>query len=237
MDENNPLYLLTKLDYCTGCGCCRNICSVNAIEMEYDDSGYLRPRIDTEKCVHCMKCVNACPKLNDWGWNDKNDLTPHCYAFQAKNEIREKSSSGGFFSAIASYVFKRGGYVYGAVWDEGFYCKIVEGENFDSIEPMRCSKYVQSSTDDTFIQVKNRLLLGKIVAYFGCPCQILGLKSYIKNSNIPSELTENLITVDLLCFYAPSNELFRKYLDEEYGLENIHSVNFRYKPAVEDNNH
>ena len=37
------------------------------------------------------------------------------YAGYYKNEIREKSSSGGIFSAIASYILEKNGVVYGVV--------------------------------------------------------------------------------------------------------------------------
>ena len=211
---------------CTGCGSCMNICPKNSIHMEYDSNGYLKPIIDKEKCIGCGKCSLICP-ANHKIQSKKNSKEPICYAIQANEEIRMKSSSGGFFTVLAEHVIDRGGYVYGAVWCDDFQCEIVEASNKDELIPMRLSKYVQSKTGISFKKVAKRLKEKKLVAYFGLPCQIAGLRAFLKNKGIYEN--NNLILIDLVCFGAPSDVYFRKYLEEEFGISNVANVKFRDK--------
>lgn len=216
---------------CTGCGCCMNICPTEAIHMEYNISGYLKPVIDKGKCIQCGKCVDLCPAIHHT-YPEYNMKEPICYAIWAKDDIRMNSSSGGFFTILAQYVFDKGGYVYGAVWKEDFICEIVEASCEKELAPMRYSKYVQSGTKDTYKNVEKRLKQNKLVLYIGCPCQIAGLNVFLNEKNICVAERKNLITVDLVCFCAPSNLYFKKYLEEEYGISNVAAVYFRDKSSM-----
>ena len=211
---------------CMGCGCCSNICPTGAIQMEYDNSGYIKPFIDMDKCVECGRCASLCPAVNVSSLQN-NDNTPDCYAVQANMDIRLKSSSGGFFTVVAEHIIRNGGVVYGAIWCEDFQCEIAEASKECEIEPMRLSKYVQSKAYTTYEKVVTRLREKTRVVYFGLPCQIAGLRMFMKECGIESD--DDLILVDLVCFGAPSNVLFRKYLEEEYGISNVADVKFRDK--------
>lgn len=216
-------------EVCTGCGCCANICPETAINMKFDEMGYLKPYIDETKCMGCGKCEDVCPAINKY--ETDNYTCPECFAVWAEDEIRMKSSSGGFFTVLSDYVFEKGGYVFGASWDEDFYCRMGEASRERDIVPMRLSKYVQCQTGYAYRDVEERLSQNKLTAYFGCPCQIAGLHAYLSARRVSESKKENLITVDLVCFCAPSNELFRKYIDEEYGIENVDTVKFRDKKS------
>ena len=54
-----------------------------------------------------------------------------------------------------------------------------------------------------------RPLLGGEVCFIGTPCQVYGLKSYLRKEY------DNLVTVDLVCHGTPSPKLWKKYLDEQ----------------------
>lgn len=78
---------------------------------------------------------------------------------------------------------------------------------------------------DTFRQVKSFLNQGRLVCFSGTPCQIEGLKSYLKRDY------ENLITVDVVCRAVPSPLIFRKYVEyqEQKLADHIQTVRFRDK--------
>lgn len=64
---------------------------------------------------------------------------------------------------------------------------------------------------DVFESVKKYLDSGRIVLFSGTPCQVAGLKAYIKNACGTDE-NDKLILVDILCHGCPSPAVFKKYL-------------------------
>ncbi len=224
-------YNMSKQLLCTGCGCCNNICPKSALCIDYDDEGYLKPILDRKMCIQCGKCISACPALHR-PVNKSAFTTPECYAVWANDEVRLQSSSGGFFTILSQYVLDKGGVVFGAKWEDGFFCGIHRANSYNDILPMRFSKYTQSNTHYSFSEVYELLISGVWVAYFGCPCQISGLNSYLKNKSDRHDYLSRLITVDLVCFCAPSNVYFRKYLDENFGINNVANVQFRDKTKL-----
>ena len=202
--------------------------------------GVLRPHVIEDKCINCGRCVKTCPAAKpkpiiepkftlDNNFTFQKISTPEmplaCYAAWADDETRMHSSSGGMFPVLAKYVLDRGGRVFGAVWTKDFFCNIKQAKSWEEILPMRYSKYVQSNTQKTFREVKELLSKNILVAYFGLPCQIAGLKAYLAGD------TQGLITVDLVCFCSPSNVHFRKYLHEEFGIDKVKNVTFREKSS------
>ena len=45
-----------NLKYCTGCSACAAVCAQSAITMQTDREGFLKPQIDTDKCMMCGVC-------------------------------------------------------------------------------------------------------------------------------------------------------------------------------------
>ncbi|WP_095173934.1 MULTISPECIES: polysaccharide pyruvyl transferase family protein [Blautia] len=205
---------------CCGCGACYNVCPVEAIDMVYDDEGFLYPKINEEKCIHCKKCMKACPSISPVY---DNNLEPACYAAYGNDEIREKSSSGGIFSLVAEEILKQGGAICGAAFDEDFRLEQKVIYSQEEMSDLRGSKYIQSNTKKTYLEIKKVLNNGQPALYVGCPCQVAGLKSYLGKDY------ENLFTIDLLCHGGPSPKAFEKYLDEVHGKKKIKSVGFRDK--------
>ena len=117
-------------------------------------------------------------------------------------ELRKKSSSGGLFSEIASVILHAEGGVYGAAFDREFRLKHVGVFSEKELDRLRGSKYLQSDTGTTFSQVRDLLRQGKSVYYTGTPCQIAGLKKFLRREY------ENLFTSDLACHGVPSQKIF-----------------------------
>ncbi len=211
-------------ELCTGCGACYNACPVNAISMKMDKYGFYKPIIDKAKCINCGLCEKICP-LDSYKSN--NNITPQVYALINKDDnVRLKSASGGAFSAFGKNVLEQNGVVYGVIWNDDIVAIHSRAENVEQLEKMYSSKYVQSNTKDTFKQAKKDLDNGKKVLFSGTPCQIAGLKSYLKKDY------EKLVTIDLICHGVPSPLIFEKYKQEflkNKPKEKLININFRPK--------
>jgi len=209
---------------CCGCTACKNICPVQAIEMIEDEEGFLYPTIDEKKCIKCGLCDKTCPILNKL---EKESFEQKAYVINNKNDgERLQSTSGGAFSPIAEYVLDRDGVVFGAIIDEKqeVYHKYIE--NKSDLKGFRGSKYVQSNLKETFKEVWSFLQSDRYVCFSGTPCQIQGLRKFLKKDY------EKLITVDFVCRAVPSPLVLRKYLEYEKNknhMKNIKQVIFRDK--------
>lgn len=142
------------------------------------------------------------------------------------DNIRINSSSGGIFSLVAEYIICSGGVIFGTAMSSD--CKLahfIKVKDIDGIARLRGSKYLQSKVGNTYKQVKEELELGEKVLFSGCPCQVNGLKCFLKKEY------ENLICIDIICHGVPSPKLWRKYvnyLERRYNGTMI-KVDFRSK--------
>ena len=141
------------------------------------------------------------------------------YTYAAINKdksVLENSASGGAFGALANFVFNRGGVVFGCAYDDWMNPKHVCIDNLSCLKKIQGSKYVQSDIDDTYIQAENYLKNGKWVLFTGTPCQIAGLKAYLRRDY------DRLITIDLICHGVPSARFFNGYI--RYLEENTREI-------------
>ena len=194
---------LASLETCTGCAACQNACTHSAITMTTDVEGFLVPHIDNNKCVECHLCEKVCLVISPL--QDKGFMNPRAYAVWSELD-RRVSSSGGAFSAFARYILSQGGVVFGAAFDKNLHCKHIEIQGMDGLAALRGSKYVQSEIGNTFSKVRNYLRADRKVLFCGTPCQIAGLKNFLRKSY------PNLLTLDLICHGVPSDAVFQGYL-------------------------
>ena len=205
---------------CTGCGACYNICPHNAINMAYNDEGFLFPTINKEKCTKCNLCKKICPIMN---LDFSNAKEPRCYAICANNEIRMKSASGGAFTLIANYILKNNGAVCGATWNENHEVEHIVINNTKELAKLQGVKYIQSNTQKVYQEIEQLLKNAKIVAFVGTPCQVAGLKAFLKKDY------PHLYTIDLVCHGVPSPGIWNKYLNEKFDIKEIEKIKFRNK--------
>ena len=209
-------------EQCCGCFACANDCPVHAIEMNQDAEGFYFPMVRGQLSTQCGRCEKLCPAITK---PEKNSSLLKTYSFQAEDSIREKSSSGGFFYHLARNLLDQGGIVYGARFNAQ--SKEVEHASTDDVplEELLRSKYVQSRIGNTFTSVRRELKAGRRVLFVGTPCQVHGLKAFLKKDD------ENLITLDFVCHGVPSPGYFRDWLFslEKEGRSSIENVTFREK--------
>lgn len=208
---------------CFGCSACSNACELGAITMIYGKKGFLVPQVDSAKCIQCDKCSAVCP-MNISTENAPYEMKKAYFFIHEDMYDRNLSSSGGFVKALADYVFEHEGICFGAAFDEDLSVHHVGIINRDDVYAILGSKYVQSRTEKTYVEVRKHIERGKLVLYVGTPCQIAGLKAFLGNVDY-----ENLITIDIFCHGVPSEKMWLDYLHEYFSNEEIRYVQFRDK--------
>jgi coenzyme F420-reducing hydrogenase beta subunit len=208
---------------CCGCGACCNICAKNAIQMNPNEEGFLYPVIDDQQCVDCGLCLSVCPT------HSKEEILNYplsSFAAWSKNDkIRFESSSGGVFSVIAEQILDSGGVVYGAAWGKDLKLTHICVEHVDQLGQLRGSKYLQSDIGSCYSEVKKHLHDGRRVCFCGTPCQIAGLKLFLRKDY------DNLITLDFVCHGVPSQKIFDLFVADIESRKNVclDKYNFRDK--------
>ncbi len=185
---------------CCGCRACEQVCAQRAIMMRQDEEGFIYPLLNESLCINCGLCEKVCPIANAG-----LVLNGESKVYAAQNldkKVLKKSSSGGIFSVIARKVLQEGGVVYGATFDSEMILSHRRISSTEELPALRGSKYLQSDTKGTFTQAKQDLKQGKYVYYTGTPCQIAGLKLFLRKEY------DKLITSDFVCHGTPSQKIF-----------------------------
>lgn len=213
---------ITDKSKCTGCHACFSICPKQCIKMVSDQEGFLYPLVNEKKCINCGFCEKVCPILH----TQTIENIPIAYAAYNKDEdVRLNSSSGGIFSLLAEQVLYQNGVILGACFDENFNVVHSYTECMDELFKFRSSKYVQSNIGNTYQQTKAFLEEGRFVLFTGTPCQIGGLKAYLRKDY------DNLICQDIICHGVPSPKVWQKYVDyrEKRAGAPVRRITFRQK--------
>lgn len=218
---------ITNKQDCCGCYACYNVCIKNCISFSEDQEGFFYPHVDHDKCISCNLCVKVCPVINSC------ESREPIRVYAAKNydvNIIEQSSSGGIFTLFAEKIIKEDGVVFGAKFNDKWEVIHDYIETGHDISMFRESKYVQSKIADTYKKAEIFLKQGRKVLYSGTPCQIKGLKLYLRH-----EYT-NLLTIDFVCHGVPSPGIWQQYLNEMFFIPKndkrhlkLTSINFRNK--------
>lgn len=142
------------------------------------------------------------------------------YAVQSRQKnIRLRSTSGGTFSEIARSFIKTGGCVCAAGYDEQG--KVVHKliNTISEIDELCESKYVQSNLNNCFAEVESCLSSSRKVLFVGTPCQVAGVKAYLRNKD------EKLYTIDLVCYGVPSPMI---YIEWRAEIERVYKKKIAY---------
>lgn len=221
-NPSNMPYIIQQKSDCCGCTACASICPRNAIRMVADDEGFLYPIVDEQKCISCDLCEKVCPEVN------KPNIKTNLAGYIVRNKDKDvlfNSSSGGFYTALCEWIISHNGIVYGAAFDSAFNVRHISATTIEQCVAFRGSKYVQSNLTEIFPKVRQDLRKGLLVCFSGTPCQIAGLRNYLRKD------FDNLILVDFVCHGVSSPMLwdeYKKVIESKYHSLII-KTNFRSK--------
>ncbi len=230
---------------CCGCNACGDACPKHAISFKTDIEGFWYPEVNMDTCIDCHLCEKVCPIINIKDLK-KNDLPESiCYAAEHKNlEVVFDSTSGGLFSALADIMYRKKGFVGGAVFNEDFKSvrQYISNDKND-LPRLRSSKYLQSNLENFYCQVRDLLKAGEHVLVCGSPCQMAALRAFLRKDY------ENLIIADYICRGINSPKVWGKYVDsfaERFGSRVVYAKakskeygwrNLTQKVILEDGRH
>lgn len=215
---------ITEKRKCCGCSACVQACPQKCISFNPDKHGFKYPIVDTSSCVNCGLCVNVCPEIHNYG--ERIPLKSFGIHKNDQHEI-EKSSSAGVFYLLSSEIIKRGGVVFGARYKDSYQGVCHDyTDSIDGLVKFQQSKYVESDINEAFSKCLSFLKVGRQVLFSGTPCQICGLKNFLKND------FDNLLTVDLICHGVPSQLVWKEYINQivqnlSADLTDIADIDFR----------
>lgn len=215
---------ITDKSKCCGCCACVDVCAHQAITLKTDIEGFWYPVVDKDKCIECGLCDKICPELNieTIKKNDSPKPIKTIAAIHRNMRVRWDSTSGGAFSALADAMYRQGGYVSGAIYNDDFSVRNYISNNPDDLVKIRSSKYLQSKAEGVYAEIRTLLRKGEKVLACGTPCQMAALRSFLRKDY------ENLIIVDFICRGVNSPKVYRKYLD---SLERKHGGKVVYIKA------
>lgn len=189
---------------CYGCGVCAMVCNHSAIEMTYNQYGFIEPIIkDNDKCIGCGMCQKVCSFMH----KDKvlDSKPQYCYGGWSKDkEIVSSCASGGVGYEIAKWAIENGYNVCSCRYDaENDRPEHYISTTVNELKSSRNSKYLQSWTFDAFkkINKNDRYLV------VGTPCQIDSFRRYLRMFN----KEENFILVDFFCHGVPTMLAWKEY--------------------------
>lgn len=207
---------ICSINKCTGCFACKSICPKDAISIEIDQTGKEIPNINKDKCIDCGLCKEVCPELNSVNRN----CAKYSIAAVQKERGDRLSSSGGVATALAEKIIDKGGVVIGCASLEGKVQHVI-AQNSSELKALKGSKYVYSRNGKTYKEIKEILESKKIVLYVGTPCQVAGLKNFLRKDYV------NLFTVDLICHGVPPFKYLSEHIESKVKNKKWDRVTFR----------
>lgn len=193
---------LASHDKCTGCMACMQACKHHCISSYEDAFGNVYPVIDRAKCLDCGICSKKCPVLQDISAK----YPQNAYAVWSLNQTdRDSSASGGAATVFYNKAIKMGYSIVGVEFQDGYKVNHVLTSENTYVSRFKQSKYVYSSSETIFSEVKKELKQ-KNVLFISLPCKVAGLLSYL------GDYPDNLLTVDIVCHGCPSQKLLQEHI-------------------------
>lgn len=197
--------------YCSGCGACIATCDYSAVRIDLNEDGFFYANVDQTVCTQCGKCRTVC--MRDNSASGKDLIHGEMFAAQSmdSNTITQ-CTSGGIAYEMTKYALDEKILVAGVIYDDkNEIARTIVSDSCDSADLFRGSKYLQSKTDEAFLELlkKAKNDPDKRFLVIGTPCQIYGLAQLLEGRGI----RDRFILVDLFCHGVPSYLVWTAYLE------------------------
>jgi len=146
-------------------------------------------------------------------------------AYTKDREALKEASSGGIFYELAEYFIINGGVVVGVTMEE-LTPEFLMTDNLEDVKKMRGSKYLWANPLPIFECIE---FAKTPVLFVGLPCQVIGLKRYLKNRNIPDK---HITYVSLRCHGVIKTKIFKDYIAWIENVTKKHLVNVKFRSKV-----
>lgn len=128
-------------------------------------------------------------------------------AWHEDANVRKRCTSGGVATALAEMTIAKDGIVVGAAYGDDMVVRHVIVDEQGGLKRIQGVKYVQSIVGrEVYGGISEALKQSRDVLFVGLPCQVAAMRKRFG-------LNPHLLLVDLICFGAPSQNLWRKYVD------------------------
>ena len=213
--------MIDKINECVGCRACVQVCPRECVSFSANG----RLQIDKNKCIECGQCTSVCQNYNAVEFNKEG--TVYAAICKAREDL-SRSSSGGIAYLLYKYFIETGGVVFGVRYKDNFEPVYDYADDLNSALPFLKSKYAFSNVEDSYKKCKNFLEKGIKVLYVGLPCQIAGLKLFLKKKY------SLLTTVDILCHGAPNYELFCNHIKYLQKKKKLRVIDYQFRDKLTD---
>ncbi|WP_066632804.1 Coenzyme F420 hydrogenase/dehydrogenase, beta subunit C-terminal domain [Desulfolucanica intricata] len=208
MKNEKTVEKTVRLGLCVSCGICKAACPQGAIRLDYTRGQYCP--VVLEKCNLCGLCLKVCPGIEirfaDFNKNKiiniSNDLilgpVINAYiCFTKDKKIRNIATSGGVITSLIIELLNsknyQGAFVLPFTEASTNLQKTIYTNDIETIMSASKSKYLPASVENVIEHLK-KIKTSSIVV--GTPCQIYGIKKYMKTSGIQDS---NTLFLGLFC--------------------------------------
>ena len=225
-----------RLDLCLSCEICSAVCPADAIAMEYR-AGQFLPGIDDGKCTDCGLCLEICPGIDvdpfELRYKDVADdmFDGPCLesytAYSNDPDIRKISTSGGLITTLIIELIRNKEFDAAFVLPFDIFtskpARLTATKEISEIINSAKSKYIPASVHNVIVTLKKERNSRYIVA--GTPCQIYGIKKFLRRSKIAEE---NVLFLGLFCDRTLNFNIIR-YFEDTYGQSGEKLIKFEFR--------
>jgi coenzyme F420 hydrogenase subunit beta len=202
------IHKIIQSGLCLGCGLCETIGTKNKCEMRLNESGFYKPQFkQTLSKAQIKHILNSCPGIHVESsnnldvWGNMQQITE---AWSTDPIVRKKGSSGGVLSALAIYLLESetvDGILQVGVRDDSFlYNHLKISKTKEEVLKNAASRYAPALVFNELQEILNAST--DVYAFIGKPCDIAGLKNFLKEFPIYEKRIKYLLT--LFCAGMPS---------------------------------